>query len=241
MLAEDRPSLLRIHGITANTLEAQEHAIEFKLPIAIKRFNAGLVVLDSVAANFRAEHGTRTPAQLADRAVELTNLGNLLKRMAIEHQIPVVVCNQVSDRFENNTAFRSSSPATTSSPMMSLQTLPPALAERRQETQSLDHQQRFFTGWGDDKGNKKREQLKTPALGLAWANQLSARIVLKMESEEQEYVGGNIWRDKKRSRTFAVVFAPWTAPTNPPIRYEIQMKGIVSLAEPEKPKQAPRR
>lgn len=59
-----------------------------------------------------------------------------------------------------------------------------------------------------------------------------------MESEGQEYVGGNIWKDKKKSRTFAVVFAPWAPPTNPPIRYEIQMQGIVSLAEPAKPKKA---
>ena len=236
---EERPSLDRVHTITVSDLEAQEHILNYQLPVGIQRYNVGLVVLDSVAANFRAEHETRTPAQLADRAVELTKLGKMLKRIAIEHGVAVVVTNQVSDRFDNSSyQLRPSSPAMTSSPGGLVPNVPPALAERRQEIQSLDHQQRFFTGWGDEKWKTKQEQLKTPALGLAWANQISARIVLKMDSERQEYAGGSIWKDKKRVRTFSVVFAPWAAPTNPPIRYEIAMQGIVSVPEPEKPKKA---
>ncbi|OCT45515.1 DNA repair protein rhp57 [Cladophialophora carrionii] len=234
VLPEQRPSLDRVHTITVTDLEAQEHILRYQLPVAISRYNVGLVVLDSVTANFRAEYGTRTAAQLADRAAQLTNLGNTLRQLAIEHDIAVVVTNQVSDRFDDSKHLFRSSPAATSSPAASLQNLPPAVAERRQETQSLDHQQRFFTGWGDDKGNTQHEQLKTPALGLAWANQISARIVLKMESERQEYAGGSVWKDKNPSRTFAVVFAPWAPTTKPPIRYEIAAQGIVSITAPEK-------
>ncbi|ETI24057.1 hypothetical protein G647_03426 [Cladophialophora carrionii CBS 160.54] len=234
ILPEQRPSLDRVHTITVTDLEAQEHILRYQLPVAISRYNVGLVVLDSVTANFRAEYGTRTAAQLVDRAAELTNLGNTLRQLAIEHDVAVVVTNQVSDRFDDSKNLFRSSPAATSSPAASLQNLPPAVAERRQETQSLDHQQRFFTGWGDDKGNTQHEQLKTPALGLAWANQISARIVLKMESERQEYAGGSVWKDKNPSRTFAVVFAPWAPTTKPPIRYEIAAQGNVSITEPEK-------
>ena len=229
----ERPSLDHVHAITVSNLEEQEHVLRFQLPVAIQRYNVGLVVLDSVAANFRAEHGTRTPAQLADRAIELTNVGNVLRRLAIDHQIALVVTNQVSDRFDDSRSLFKSSSVATSSSAMSGPILPPAVAKRRQETQSLDHQQRFFTGWGDE-SKTNHEQLKTPALGLAWANQISARIVLKMESGGQEYAGGNIWKDKKTVRTFAVVFAPWAPPSDVPIRYEIAMQGVVSLREPEK-------
>lgn len=231
---EERPSLDRVYAQMAKDLEEQDHIIRYQLPIAVQRYNVGLVVLDSVSANFRAEHGTATAAQLSTRAAELTNLGTILRRLAVEHQICVFTLNQVGDRFDN---ARSSSPATTSSPAMSKKNLSPAIAERRQETQSLDHQQRFFTGWGDDKTNR-HEQLKTPALGLAWANAISARLVLKMESEQQEYAGGNIWKDKKRNRFLSVVFAPWAPPTNSPIRYEITMQGLVSVPEPDKQKEA---
>ena len=234
MKPHQRPTLDHVHTLTVSDLEKQEHIIRFHLPVAIKRYDVGLVVLDSIAATFRAEHGTRTPAQLADRAVEITNLGSILRRIAIDYHVAVVVINQVSDRFEDSKSlFRSSSPATTSSPGVSGSAPPLRVAQLRQETQSLDHQQRFFIGWGDG-SEARNEQQKTPTLGLVWANQISARIVLKMESERQEYTGGNIWRETKRSRTLTVVFAPWAPPTDIPIRYEIAMQGIVSVAEPEK-------
>ncbi|KAI1614784.1 DNA repair protein RAD57 [Exophiala viscosa] len=226
----DRPSLDHVHAIATNDLEAQEHILRFQLPVAVQRFNVGLVVLDSVAANFRAEHETRTPAGLAKRATELGKLGSMLRRVAIENNVVVVVTNQVSDRFDElRNLPRSSSPAS-SSPAIPGPGLPSASAELRREVQSLDHQQCFFTGWGDD-SEERRSQFKNPALGLAWANQISTRLVLKMESERLEYAGGNIWRDKKKSRTFRVVFAPWTCPTTAAVPYEIDMQGIISISE----------
>lgn len=231
---EDRPSLDRVHTATVTDLEAQEHVVRHQLPIAIQRYNIGLVVLDSVAANFRAEHETRTPAQLADRALDLTKLGSVLRDLAIEHHVAVVVTNQVSDRFDDSKLLsRVSFSASASSPGMPQSSLPPAMTERRQEVQSLDHQQRFFTGWGNGPDRTMYEQLKTPALGLAWANQISARIVLKMENVGYAAIGGKPREDRKKHRTFEVVFAAWAAPTSPPIRYEIAMQGIVSLSSPE--------
>ncbi|KAL2185183.1 hypothetical protein L209DRAFT_773528 [Thermothelomyces heterothallicus CBS 203.75] len=40
----------------------------------------------------------------------------------------------------------------------------------------LDHQQRWFTGWGDDPSSNLA--LKTPALGLVWTTQIAGRIAL---------------------------------------------------------------
>ena len=48
---------------------------------------------------------------------------------------------------------------------------------------TLDHQQRFFTGWGDDPPSLRHvigeESLKTPSLGLVWSSQIACRVVLK--------------------------------------------------------------
>lgn len=239
MHSSERPSMDYVHTTLTNNLEAQEHVLRYQLPVAVERFNIGLIVIDSVAANFRAEHGNHTPAGLRERASELRQLGSTLRRVAVESNTVVIVTNQVSDRFDDasvkSTQFmrRSQSPAMSSSPAVhASQAAGAAASQYRTETQSLVHQQRFFTGWGD-KTEPKHESLKTPALGLTWANQVSARIVLKLESERQTYSGGNIWRDKKKKRSFAVVFAPWTAPTHPPVRYEISEQGVVSLSEKE--------
>ncbi|CAI4212520.1 unnamed protein product [Parascedosporium putredinis] len=40
----------------------------------------------------------------------------------------------------------------------------------------LDHQQRWFTGWGDDP--YADYVLKTPSLGLVWSTQIACRIAL---------------------------------------------------------------
>lgn len=196
-------------------------------------------MLDSVAANFRAEHETRTAAGLADRATELAKLGSMLRRIAVENQLAIVVVNQVSDRIDDTlmkdtmSRLRSSSPVVSSSPIPHKSPMPAAISARRAEILSLDHQQRFFTGWGDQPG-ARHEELKNPTLGLAWANQISARIVLKMESERcqpPDYRGGNIWKDKKKKRSLGVVFAPWVEPTIPLVGYEIAAQGVMSASE----------
>jgi DNA repair protein RAD57 len=226
--------------MATNDLEVQDHIIQYQLPIAVQRFDIGLIVMDSVAANFRAEHETGTAKGLANRAVDLMKLGNMLRRIARNNDIAVLVTNQVSDRFDDartiQDRFRSSSPAFNSSPAIQRMPPPSSLNVARDDRVSLDHQQRFFTGWGAQP-TIMYEQMKTPALGLAWANQLSARVVLKMESERvsqhpSDYIGGNIWKDKKKKRFLSVVFAPWVAPTERPVEYEIQMQGPVFVPEP---------
>ena len=234
-----KPSLANIHSVNCQDLEAQEHILEYQVPIAIDRYNIGLVVLDSVAANFRAEHGSNAPKELADRAAQLIKLGEMLRNIARTKNVAVVVANQVSDRFETIPGrdlieLRTSSPAFSSSP-----TAPPALMQpplepsQRDLAMTLDNQQRFFTGWGDTKGTSY-EGLKTPALGLTWTNQISARIALRMEdvradgSAAEGELGGNIWHDRKKRRFLKVVFAPWAKPGKL-VEYEITSGGVKAL------------
>lgn len=235
-----RPTMDQVHTVTANNLAAQEHLIQYRLPVAMPRMNIGLVILDSVAANFRAEHETHTSAGLVDRAADLMHLGNSLRRIAMEFNAVVIVTNQVSDRFDDQGAHSTRTPihsapnadpaSSSAAPTLTQSSQAASFRRRRMEVQSLDHQLRFFTGWGN-KGRSNYENMKTPALGLAWANQVSARLVLKME-HERDYPGvGNGSRDRKRRRSLTVVFAPWAPATPVPIEYEITTIGIQSVGE----------
>lgn len=68
---ERKPSLDRVISIVTPDLESQDHILRFQLPVAIQRHNVGLVVLDSVAANYRAEFerpgASRDGANMAKR------------------------------------------------------------------------------------------------------------------------------------------------------------------------------
>jgi DNA repair protein RAD57 len=244
------PSFDNIFSIPVNDLEAQQHIIEYQLPIAVKQYNVGLVVMDSVAANYRAEYETGTAEGLAERAKDLAKLGKMFRTIAIKHNLAVVVTNQVSDRFDepfrkmSQDHLQSLSPALSSppAPLVGKPARKPARtsdamtsAGRRDEIMSLDHQQRFFTGWGEDRSNRF-EDMKTPALGFAWTNQIAARVVLKVENERvsqrpEDYLRGNIWRDRRRRRFLSVVFAPWVEPTEVPVEYEIKRSGITSITD----------
>lgn len=268
--SDERPSLDRILTMATHDLEAQEHIIQFQLPETVKRYNVGLIVIDSVAANFRAEFLGSSRRVLAERAVSLVRLGNMLRKIALKQNVAVVVTNQVADRFDDaRTAadkLRLSSQAPSSSPASSASAqpkqqaatqthstqnhsaftnntrAPPTLLETskfhpvgtqgRDEIMSLDFQQRFFTGWGENPNNPFEPQ-KTPALGLTWAKQIDARIVLKMDHSSTHAASetGNIWSDAKRKRYLSIVFAPWTPPTMIPIQYSLEMHGPVSVAQ----------
>lgn len=81
-------------------LESQDHILNYQLPVAIARYNVGLVVIDSITANFRAEHSSHDVNSLSTRSGELAKLGHMLRNLAAKEDIAIVVANQVSDRFD---------------------------------------------------------------------------------------------------------------------------------------------
>ncbi|ODA81036.1 hypothetical protein RJ55_03998 [Drechmeria coniospora] len=186
----DRPSLDNILSTVTPDLESQDHIVEYQVPVLLERHRIGLLVVDSVAANYRAEferQGSRG-SNMAARSTELIRLGALLRNLARRHELAVVVANQVADRFSSPSigvprnaphgSMASGTPGSTprenhSSPTSFSfppdgQPAPPALR--------LEHQQRWFTGWGDDP--HPSYGLKTPSLGLVWSTQISCRIAL---------------------------------------------------------------
>ncbi|KAG5969874.1 hypothetical protein E4U58_000967 [Claviceps cyperi] len=271
-----RPSLDNILSTVTPDLESQDHILEYQVPVLLARHNIGLLVIDSVAANYRAEfeRGGHEPtsstssssyaANMAARSAALVRLGALLRDLARRHDIAVVVANQVADRFPSSVLGQPLTPAGATrggkgragtiqdSPLASRsRPLPPSALQSTPLSSSLspsssplrppffpptddqppahpalrlDHQQRWFTGWGDDPHSNRA--LKTPSLGLVWSTQISCRIVLlkrpvyglprqmiaPMEADDGVEVGATLrnWR-----RWLKVVFASHVAASGP--------------------------
>lgn len=169
-------SLSKILTLQTPDLESQEHILTYQLPIALVRHNIGLCIIDSIAANFR-EEGHASASALALRSTQLVRLGALLRSLARIHNCAFVVSNQVADRFP---------PSDGSNHHLSAQSLPSSaqqtISAYQRSLLALDHQQRFFTGWGAHPSSSSLD-LKTPSLGLVWANQIACRIALIKEPQ----------------------------------------------------------
>lgn len=235
--------LSRILTLQTPDLESQDHILTYQLPVALAKHNVGLVVIDSIAANYRAETSTTTPdthmssgpQALAQRSTDLIRLGRQLQDLARIHKCAVVVSNQVADRFAPLPLYRNislSQAPSSPSPMAATQNyLPSSLGNNPAPCHtphisssvipnlsailSLDHQQRFFTGWGDHPQSQSQAQnLKTPSLSLSWANQIACRIALVKELSRGEPNPSDpsvSWTPQRWRRYLRVVFAPWVA------------------------------
>ena len=116
---------------------------------------------------------------------------------------------------------------------------------------SLDHQQRFFTGWGDGRYSVGRN-IKTPSLGLVWSNQLACRIALTREAVfvksdlgtkreddlavETGQLGQALssveWTPRGWKRYMRIVFSSWAPPVSEGengIEFEIWSGGVRSV------------
>ncbi|KAL7799704.1 P-loop containing nucleoside triphosphate hydrolase protein [Trichoderma ceciliae] len=268
-------SLDGIHSAVTPDLETQDHILEYQVPVLLSRHEIGLIIIDSVAANYRAEferqgsHGSN----MATRSAELIRLGALLRDLARRHNIAVVVANQVADRFASPSTPSISrtiamgsgiSPSNLESPLASRSMPAPSTIPNLSSTPSssmpfsfsfpddepptspalaLDHQQRWFTGWGDDP--RSSSSLKTPSLGLVWSTQISCRVALykrpvygrptriaaPIYADDDVDVGSptlKTWR-----RWMKVVFAPHVAASGQGIEnateYEVTMAGLKSV------------
>ena len=253
-------SLDRVHTITCQYLDTLEHVVRYQLPIAVERYKVGLIVVDSIAANFRGDGEGNKTKRLGQRNAEAARLGRMLKDLAVRHELAVVVSNQVADRFvrdlplpqmnmappplsqqqqqqqqkappdaddtgQNFNASQRSLPASQNAKSIHSQGTPSASQltdERLDYLLTLDHQQRWFTGWGDDSVHCEDPILsdplrwKTPALGFVWANVISCRVAL---------LKGNEGHDGKIRRWIKVVFSPW-APSGKLLEYQIWEGGV---------------
>ena len=220
------PSLSRVLGIQTPDLESQEHIITYQVPIALERENVGLIIIDSIAANFRAERSmSNVAAALAERSGQLARLGAQLRDLARIYNCAIVVANQVSDRFAPVSLMPTSSTARSlgsSSPHHPVSSLPRHQLQHH-NTINLDQQLRFFSGWGSDPASGA-QSLKSPSLGLVWANQVACRIVLIKEAwhdgpataitcRHDTIPGSADWNSRSWRRWMKVAFGAWVEAT----------------------------
>lgn len=234
--------------------------------MVVKKHRVRLVILDSVAANYRAEFekkGERDgAASMAKRGAQLVQLGALLRDLARTEGIAIVVANQVADRFTRQPpSFPSSSTSRTTSANSqgpereNITSTPQGIASNPASQTgenayisphplALDHQQRWFTGWGDIQYDS-RESLKTPSLGLVWTNQLACRIALLKRPvyASRPFVvnvnGEDQWNEEENHisrwrRWFKVVFCPWAPPSEDRgVEFEVLKSGVSHVSKEE--------
>ena len=80
----------RLYILHTNDTVTQSHVIKYHLPALLTRVNVKLIVIDSIAANYRGEVADR------DRNKEVYEIGRMLKRIAAENNIAVLCVNQVT-------------------------------------------------------------------------------------------------------------------------------------------------
>ncbi|TAQ83796.1 hypothetical protein B7494_g7882 [Chlorociboria aeruginascens] len=271
--ASSRPNLNDIHQVITADLETQSHILQFQTPVFIKRYGIRLLILDSVAANYRAEFELPGGISkgMAERSRELVSLGAWLREFARSENLAIVVANQVADRFSSNGNWNGdsgrlqrspglqrirdedqnpqSSPLahrsgnvlhlpSSSIPQSSVSNPSPYLPQTS-DPLSLDHQQRWFTGWGDDP-HASSKNLKTPSLGLVWSTQIAMRIALIKRpvwgdgiQDEAGERGEPILRHWKR--WMKVVFGPNVKGSgrglDGAVEFEIRGDGVGSLVQ----------
>ncbi|KAJ5937824.1 hypothetical protein N7454_004166 [Penicillium verhagenii] len=97
--ADQAPTLENVLSINAMDMETQDHILNYQLPVAITRYDVGLVIMDSITSNYRAENHDHSAVSLSTRSTELARLGQMLRNLAAKENIAIVIANQVSDRF----------------------------------------------------------------------------------------------------------------------------------------------
>jgi DNA repair protein RAD57 len=272
--ANPKPTLDRVHSIVTPDLESQDHILHFQVPVVVKQYGIRLIILDSVAANYRAEFerpgvgagGQTSGANMGQRSAELVKLGQLLRNIAREHDVAIVVANQVADRFSSSGNRRILNRTMQSSPLAirdggaSSSSMGPPMSSMfptaelghknsfsttpftgTMDPMSLDHQQRWFTGWGDDPHPSQFtfSNMKTPSLGVIWTTQIACRIALikrpvygpGLVADEENERGEPVLRMWRR--WMKIVFAPYAGPSGPglegTVEFEIHADGLKAV------------
>lgn len=227
--------------------------MRYQVPVVVQRHDIGLLIIDSIAANYRPEfdkgEARKSAAEnFAKRSNQIAHVGALLRALAYKYNVAVVVANQVADRF--TVATVPSSQVFTASPhntepsrrgdasprsLVARPAAPPsppphpsapvsrAALLSTDDPISIDRQQCFYTGWGDD---PSVTNVKTPSLGLTWTNQLATRIALLKQPMTDRDGSVTSWR-----RVFKVVFSAWCAEST--TEFEITERGVRACAAAE--------
>ncbi|KAJ2958642.1 hypothetical protein NQZ79_g5833 [Umbelopsis isabellina] len=161
-----------IYTIQLQTTDAQHTILAYQLPVMLEKHpNIRLVVIDSIAALYRGEHHDLDDSGRLSIAAEVCDLGIRLKRLADQHNVAVVVANQVADDF-----------ALSNDQAQSLD----ELKKKHWKWTSAPMYSSITDGCELDIGAFSESLSKRPALGLTWANSVNCRIRLARSSLAEE-------------------------------------------------------
>ncbi|KAG2227544.1 hypothetical protein INT45_002229 [Circinella minor] len=92
-----------IHTMHIKDREMQYRVLCYQLPVLLaRRKNIRVVVIDSISAPYRGDNTVNNNDRF-ERINEICDIGSRLKRIAYEHNVAVVVINQVSDTVVTST------------------------------------------------------------------------------------------------------------------------------------------
>lgn len=211
-----------------------------------------LVIVDSIAAPFRAAHENDFVA----RAKELGTVGDQLKRLAYVYDCAVVVVNQVSDVFDNRRPSPRPPPAPIAPPPP-VRTASPHLNGNGNNGYGLSASP-YSSSPIPPRNKPAHEQYHLPsllygryqvphfsgqspsfraqaALGHSWANIVNTRVMLSRTKRRRVPPAGSVAPDQEEGETMLVrrmtmVFSP-VAP-RASVEYVIEEPGLRSLGLP---------
>ena len=91
-----KDNLDRIHVLNCRDQETLQFLLKYHIPNFIKQNNIRLLVLDSITSNFR---GMQEEMNVMEKSIAIYEMGDLLKKMASEFDMVVVVVNEVVANF----------------------------------------------------------------------------------------------------------------------------------------------
>lgn len=183
-----------------------------------------LLIIDAITELFHSGEKVSS-ATLAERSKNVTEIASLLHLLAHEHGLAVVVLNEVSDAIDRS----------------------PSVNAKPHEVRYQD-QARLFNRADSISAEKSKEA----ALGLVWANQINARIMLtrtdrvrtledavyrpskrrRVEGATLPSVSVSLHPEAVRVRRLSVIINPFAPPTS--LDYIIAQCGVVVLEGSEK-------
>ncbi|KAF8626775.1 hypothetical protein AX15_004693 [Amanita polypyramis BW_CC] len=175
-------SLSDVHTIATPSIPVLLHVLSRTLVDFIQQIQkAGakpvkLVVIDALAELFHDTERTTT-ATLVERSQKVSEVGSMLHTLAAEHRIAIVVLNEVVDAFDRGSRYSDDSKGLL-----------------------YNEQSRWFSRGDSVPGEDRKEA----SLGLAWANQINARIFLT-RTGRRRYLAESVNEPMKFQKTEARV------------------------------------
>ncbi|KAG7092235.1 hypothetical protein E1B28_008601 [Marasmius oreades] len=210
-MSESHPKLatcgLRdVHTMSVPTIPVLLSALQRALPLFIEESNVPvkLLVIDALGELFHTSSKTSTHT-LVERSKNITEISQLLHKLAYSHDMIILVLNEVVDAFERGPGFKG------------IENLGLPYAE----------QSRWFSQPEGTVGEARKEA----SLGLVWANQVNVRIMLSRTGRrryEQNQKRQKLDRpDSTLIRRLSVIFSSVASPTS--VDYIVDTPGVSCL------------